>query len=297
MRVLNFGSLNIDYVYSVPHFVRPGETISASRLEVFCGGKGLNQSVALARAGATTFHAGRVGHEGEMLTDMLKFSGVNTDNVAVSDGPSGHAIIQVDETGENCIILNGGANQEMGVPFIESVTGGFTRGDICLLQNEINNIPLIMRSAHERGIDVAFNPSPMNEKVLNYPLECVTWFILNLVEGAEMTNEAQPENITKALLARFPQSRVVLTLGRGGVLYRDGSCCAKHGIYKVDAVDTTGAGDTFTGYFLAGAGQGLAIDETLRRASVAASIAVTRKGAAVSIPCIEEVLSAKLEPL
>jgi ribokinase len=297
MKVLNFGSLNIDYVYSVPHFVRPGETIRAAKLEVFCGGKGLNQSVALSRAGAEAFHAGRVGGEGGMLTDILKASGVDVSFIGLSGGPSGHAIIQVDESGENCIIINGGANIEMDEPFIDGVLGGFSKGDICLLQNEINNISYIMKSAHERGLEIAFNPSPMNELIPAYPMECVKWFILNEVEGRGITGETHPEAIADALLAHYPQSRVVLTLGRKGVFYKDAAATAKHGIYKVERVDTTGAGDTFTGYFLAGAAAGLDINETLRRASVASSLAVAKKGAAVSVPILAEVLAARLEPM
>ena len=294
MKILNFGSLNIDYVYSVEHFVKPGETISAKKLETFCGGKGLNQSVALARAGACAYHAGSVGKEGGMLIEQLKDAGADTGYVRIGDGPSGHAVIQVDNAGENCIIINGGANHTIGEEFIDRVMAGFEPGDICLTQNELNNVPCILRSAHRRGVKVAFNPSPFDRDILNYPLDCVSWFILNEVEGEGITGETEPEAIAQNLLSRYPQCRVVLTLGKEGVLYRDRDTAASHGIYKVKAVDTTGAGDTFTGYFLAGISQGLELEEILTRASVASSLAVSKKGAASSIPRLDEVLASHL---
>lgn len=106
MRVVNFGSLNIDYVYRVDHFVQPGETMSAQSLQIQCGGKGLNQSVALARAGVETWHAGLIGPEGHFLKETLDRAGVHTRFVEESAGSTGHAIIQVDSTGQNSILLH-----------------------------------------------------------------------------------------------------------------------------------------------------------------------------------------------
>ena len=118
MRVVNFGSLNIDYVYRVDHFVRPGETMSAKSLQVQCGGKGLNQSVALARAGVETWHAGLIGPEGRFLKETLDRAGVHTRFVEETAGSTGHAIIQVDSTGQNSILLHDGANGRLTPEFV-----------------------------------------------------------------------------------------------------------------------------------------------------------------------------------
>lgn len=295
MKILNFGSLNIDYVYSVDHFVRPGETLSSDKLELFCGGKGLNQSIAIALAGAPVFHAGKIGKEGGMLTDALKKSGVDIKNVETSEKMTGHAIIQVDKSGQNCILLHGGANTDMDKDFIDKVLKGFEPGDILISQNEQNNIPYLLKKAHEKGLVIAYNPSPIDNKIMSYPLEYIKYFILNEIEGNALTGETDPEKIADELLQKYPDSAVVLTLGKHGVFYKDKNESVRHGTYKVKRADTTAAGDTFTGFFLAGIYKGLDTKEILRRASVASSIAVSRKGASPSIPTLEEVLCANLE--
>jgi len=294
MKILNFGSLNIDYVYSVEHFVRPGETIKALNREVFCGGKGLNQSVALARASAEVYHAGRIGDEGKMLKDLLEDSGVKTEYIRIS-GATGHAIIQVDSFGENCIIINGGANREIDKPFINKVLKNFEKGDMLLLQNEINNIPYIMEAAYERGLQIAINPSPITEELLKYPFELVKWFIINRNEGELLTGESEPQKIADSLLSRYNNSAVILTLGSEGAVYIDGQQHLLQPSYKVKVVDTTGAGDTFAGYFLSGIAQGLSEKAAMLQASKAAAIAVTKKGAAISIPTLGEVLRATFD--
>lgn len=289
MRILNFGSLNMDYVYSVEHFVCPGETISSTKLEIFCGGKGLNQSIALARAGVQVSHAGKIGKDGEILTNCLEKEGVDISLIRQSDCPSGHAIIQVDQTGQNCILLYGGANQTVEANEVDAVLSEFRKGDILLLQNEINCMEYIMKKAYEKGMRIALNPSPMNSKIKSYSLEYVTWFILNEIEGTEITGEKEPEAIAGKLLARYPAASVVLTLGKRGVMYKDSHVTFKHGIYNVPVVDTTAAGDTFTGYFLACVTEGLPVDEVLKKASIASSIAVSRMGASDSVPRRREV--------
>lgn len=236
--------------------------------------------------------------DGETLTGVLRSAGVNTDFITADEGVSGHAIIQVDSSGQNCIIINGGANDRIRESFVSEVLDHFGDGDILLLQNDICSIPSIMKKAYSRGMSIAFNPSPLNEQIAACPLETVRWFILNQVEGEGLTGETKAESIAEKLLKRFPGCAVVLTLGHNGVLYRDSSGISyRHGIYRVKRVDTTGAGDTFTGYFLACVAAGLDAPEILRRASVASSLAVSRMGAAASIPTLREVLAAKLEPV
>ena len=130
MRIINFGSLNIDKVYQVEQFVRPGQTITAKDYAVAAGGKGLNQSVALARAGAAVWHAGKLGADGAMLRDRLAENGVELSCLMVGDCPTGHAIIQVDRSGQNCIILYGGTNRQITQDYADEVLSHFAAGDV-----------------------------------------------------------------------------------------------------------------------------------------------------------------------
>ena len=290
MKVLNFGSLNIDYVYGVDHFVRAGETISSNGLQLFCGGKGLNQSVAFARSGAETYHAGAVGKDGGILLDMLKSAGANTDLVRVrEDAASGHAIIQVSKTGENCILLHGGANQTMDDAFVDEVLSHFGAGDLLMLQNEINNLDHIIRKAKARDMFVVLNPSPFDEKILALDLSLLDAIIVNETEGAGLSGKTEPDEILSELLARYPQMKIVLTLGKHGATYADADLRAFCDIIKMPVKDTTAAGDTFTGYFFSMLMRGEAPDKALRIATAASAVTVSRMGAAPSIPTMDEV--------
>lgn len=290
MKILNFGSLNIDHVYHVDHFVKPGETIPARSFELFPGGKGLNQSVALAKAGAAVYHAGKLGHDGGMLKEILEKSGVNTDYLESTDEVSGHAIIQVSNTGENSIIIYGGSNRTITGEYVDRVLGDFGPDDMVLMQNEINCIDYIARKCYEKGMKIAFNPSPLDEGLLKtFPFELVTLFLVNEIEGHGLTGKSEPDEILDAFMEKYPDSAVVLTLGSRGAVYRDRHTTYCHGTYEVKVVDTTAAGDTFTGYFLSSLSSGLGIPECLKRASAASSLAVSRKGASSSIPTPVEV--------
>lgn len=296
MKILNFGSMNIDFVYSVHHIVAPGETIPSQKLEMHAGGKGLNQSVALARAGAPVFHAGCMGEDGNFLLDICKESGVDTRFVRVSDTErTGNAIIQVASNGQNSIVLFPGANRQMTEPFIEEVLAYFEPGDLVLLQNEINLVDVIMKRAHEKGMRVVLNPSPFNDSLLSCPLEDVGIFMLNEVEGAQLTGEEEPARVLAGLHKRFPKALVVLTLGGDGVMCQDGEEVYTHGVFDVNAVDTTAAGDTFTGFFLAAILRGETVPEALRQASTASALAVSVEGATNSIPRLQEVIQADLK--
>lgn len=292
MKILNIGSLNIDKVYTMDHFVTAGETLASRNMETFPGGKGLNQAVALARAGAEVYAAGAIGPDGQFLVDILRQSGANVDCVRLlPEADSGHAIIQVIPSGQNCIITAPGANGMLSEAYIDETLSHFGPGDLMLVQNETNNIPYMMKKAKERGLQIAINASPINEALFTYPLELVDYFIINEIEGQAIagTQETDYEKILEALLKKFPQTAVVLTLGGEGVLYGKGADRARHGIFKVTAVDTTAAGDTFCGYFLASLAKGLEPREALRFSSAASAITVSGKGAAVSIPTWEQV--------
>lgn len=284
MRILNFGSLNIDYIYRVDHIAGPGETLAATSRQVFCGGKGLNQSIALAKAGAEVFHAGCIGEEGAFLQSALEEAGVDCRYVKTVQSASGHAMIQVEESGQNSILLFGGANQAITEDLINEVLAGFKAGDILLLQNEINMMGDIVEQAYARGMKIALNPSPFNDRLKDVDLHKISILLLNEIEGAQITGERDPEEILQKLVDLYPQAEVVLTLGEAGVVYAHGAERCHQPAYAVTPVDTTGAGDTFTGYFLAALMEGRETAACLDLAAKAAAIAVTRSGAAPSIP-------------
>lgn len=292
MKVINFGSLNLDYVYMVPHFVRPGETLAARELNLYVGGKGLNQSIALSRAGASVWHAGLIGHDGQELKNALTQEGVDTRYVHTVDGPSGHAIIQVTPYGENSILILGGANQKFTPWYVDEVLKQAEPGDYILLQNEINDLPRIMTQAKARGLKVVFNAAPCSIQVNDFPLEAVDLFIINQIEGQTLTGQQSPDAILAAMQHRFSRAATVLTLGEKGACYLDATQQFSAPAPMVTPKDTTGAGDTFTGYFLASLIEGMSIEESLALACQAASICVTRLGAAVSIPKRAEVYAA-----
>jgi ribokinase len=283
-RILNFGSLNIDHVYGVDHFARPGETLCSADYRVFAGGKGNNQSVALARAGAHVWHAGKVGREGAWLRDRLRAAGVHTAGIEVGDTPTGHAIIQVNRQGQNSIVLFGGANRTITAADAARRLEGFSAGDWLLLQNEISGMPAILRMGARCGMKIFFNPAPMDPKVFRYPLRLVTCFCLNETEAEALTGERRPPRVLTVMRRRFPRAAVVLTLGAKGALYGDAQRTVHAPSVRVRAVDTTAAGDTFIGYFLAFLAQGKPVEICLRIANRAAAVCVTRPGAAESIP-------------
>lgn len=290
MKVLNFGSLNLDFVYQVDHMVSPGETLASLQMQTFCGGKGLNQSIALAKAGAEVYHAGCIGEDGRLLVEALEKEGVRTDYVKTLEGKTGHAIIQVDRGGQNCILLYGGANRAQTEEYVDQVLAGFDAGDMILLQNEINLLGYIIDRAYDRGMTIVLNPSPFDENLSGCDLSKVSVFLINEVEGSQITGEKDPERILEKLAETYPGTHVVLTLGSEGSVYQADGCRIRQNIYHVETVDTTAAGDTFTGYFVASLLEGLDVAECMDLAAKASALSVTRQGASPSIPRRQEVL-------
>ncbi len=286
-RLLCFGSLNIDYTYAVKDFVSSGETIKSSGLQRNIGGKGLNQSVACAKAGGTVYHAGKIGQDGLFLKDYLDKNGVNTELLNVGDTPTGHAIIQVNEKGGNCIIIHGGANVEITEEYVDRVIAEFGAEDVILLQNEINNLAYIVKSAKAKGMTVVLNPSPVEG--LELPFEMVDWFILNEHEAEALFGEKDVDRAIEKMREVYPGAKFVMTLGAEGSVYIDAEQVIKTPAVRVRAVDTTAAGDTFTGYFLNAIMNGKCPQDAMLIASKASSITVSRNGAAESIPLYTEV--------
>lgn len=292
MKVLNIGSINMDLVFNVPHITVPGETITSFNMTKSAGGKGANQSVALAKAGVDVYHAGTIGQDGFWLRDLLSSYGVNTQLISVYDGPTGQAFIQLSEQGQNSIVLFPGGNHHIGHAEIDKAFVGFGKGDILLLQNEILNIPYIMEKAHSLGLEIWFNPAPMSDEVFSYPLSLLSMIVVNEIEGAMLANlpvSSRYSDILEALVTKYPECEIILTVGKDGALYGFKDVRAHEPILDYPVVDTTGAGDTFIGYFLASRIKGYSTKACLANACKASSIKVSRSGAMGAMPLAHEV--------
>ncbi|MDY2970847.1 MAG: ribokinase [Butyricicoccus pullicaecorum] len=291
MKVLNIGSMNLDHVYTVDHIVEPGETQSSTQLQLFLGGKGMNQSVALAKAGVEVYQGGMIGEDGGVFLDACLEYGIHADYIRTVDARTGHAIIQIDKNAQNCILLYGGANQALTEAYVDEVISQFDKGNILLLQNEVNLMPYIVDRGYAQGMKIVLNPSPFDDKLKAVDMTKISLFLLNEIEGYQLTGCREPDAIIDSIRERFPHAAVVLTLGSDGAVYADQSCKHFQPIFPVKAVDTTAAGDTFTGYFIAGLAQGMEIPDILRMSAKASSIAVSRAGAVPSIPYRDEVIA------
>lgn len=291
VKILNFGSINIDHIYRVAHFVRPGETLASNRLDTVLGGKGANQSVAIARAGGQVRHIGRACRSDHWVFTYLEACGVDIANVERVDEPSGHAIIQVDQHGENAIVLHGGANQNFQYDILEQAISGCNAGDYLLAQNETNALTDAVSLALDKGMKVVLNPAPMTDSIRALPLGRLDTLIVNQGEAQVLCDQQELDDIIAALSVRLPNTRVVITLGcNGAALIANGSVLKVPAV-SAKVVDTTAAGDTFVGYLLAGLVAGLSDLEALKRACVAGALTVESLGAIPSIPTLDQLTS------
>lgn len=283
MTIWNLGSINADHVYAVPHIPAPGETLAATTLSRGLGGKGANMSVAAARAGAVVHHLGAVGPDGGWMIERLAGYGVGIDHVARLDTPSGHAIITVDAAAENAIVIFPGANREIPEATVRQALNKAKPGDIFLAQNETGLQVEAATLARDAGLRVAYAAAPFDAEAVRAVLPHLDFLILNEVEARQLRDAAgQPPEA-------LPVSDLVVTLGARGCDWYDAAGHCRHfDAPKVTPVDTTGAGDTFTGYLLAGLDQGLDMAAAITRAGRAAALKVTRAGAADVIPTLQE---------
>ena len=302
-KLVNVGSLCIDFVYAVPSLVNAGETVASVDRQVFAGGKGLNQSLAAARAGALVAHYGAVGDDGDMLLAQLRSDNVDVNGVLQLAGPSGHAVIQVDTSGQNAIVISGGSNRQIPTSLVEQAIGTLGRGgsggesggengeDWLLLQNEINDVDAIMRLAAEQKLKIAFNVAPPDERIHAYPIELLSLLVVNEPEAMALAGLQESEAAFNKLVSDYPQTSVVLTKGKDGLLCCDANTgtVLRLGSFEVSAVDETAAGDAFVGYLMAGLVAGETLLDALPKASAAGALAVTCEGAAPSIPSSEAV--------
>lgn len=282
-KIICLGSLNLDYVYELPHQLEIGETVTSLSYRVGYGGKGGNQSIAAAKAGAQVLHAGQIGPDGKMLRQNLEDSGVDTSLLEIGETATGHAIVLINPQGDNSIVLYPGANRNLTEKYIAEVMGHGSQGDILLLQNETNQLSTAMQLAHHAGMKIAFNFAPYVQDD-SLPLELVDYLFLNEIEGKGLSGTDEPERMIAILSERYPQTTVIVTAGVNGA-YASGIHVPSP---KVKVVDTTAAGDTFIGYFLNATLQGKKLQHALETACLAASICVGRPGTASSIPWANE---------
>ena len=288
-RILNFGSINIDHVYGVSCVVRDGETLAANSYQMFAGGKGANQSVALAQAGACVYHAGKIGGDDNWLLDKLTEFGVDMTHTLVGNAPTGHAVIQVDLTGRNAIVIFGGANRQIDREHMERSLSHFSRGDLLLLQNEINGVSHLIEAGHSQELTVCFNPAPYDPAVQQYPLDMVDMLFVNETEASGLVGPQDPTQQLDQLAQLLPKTTILLTLGKQGAMYKSPTAQLFVAAPRVQPVDTTAAGDCFIGYYLASYAAGQPPDRCLHQAVQAAGICVTRSGAMDAIPTRDEV--------
>lgn len=293
MKILNFGSINIDIFFRVEHIVRPGETISSESIEKRAGGKGLNQSVALAKVSDSVYHAGSIGTDGNFLIEEMENFGVDTSLLKKSDKLTGNAIIQVDDKGENSIVLYKGANFDNSESYVDEVLSHFEKDDILVLQNEINCMPYIINKAYEKGLKIVLNPSPITDEIEKIDLDKIDLLLVNETEAKALAKVSDAKEAVNYFRDNFPSLKVVETFGKNGSMYFDKDNLINQDSFKVDAVDTTGAGDTFTGYFVTYFYKGEKITKCLEVATKASALSVTKKGASISIPSHEAVLKFK----
>ncbi len=291
-KILNYGSLNIDKTFSLDHIVKPGETISSFSYEENAGGKGCNQAGALAKAGCDVYMAGKIGFDGKFLLNLLKNFNVNIENINKEGSTTGQAIIQVSKDGQNSIILSPGANFENSKEEIDLVLKNFSKGDFLILQNEINNIEYLINKGYEKGLTICFNPSPFTNEILKLPLKKISYFFVNEIEAAQITQNKCNNNfetILDAICKKFLTSHIVMTMGKAGSYYSYKEKTYHQPIIDSPVVDTTAAGDTFMGYFIASLIFNYNEKEALYYATKASSITVSKKGALTSIPLKKDI--------
>ena len=289
MTIWNLGSINADMIYDVPHLPGPGETLSANRLDRFLGGKGANMSVAAARAGAQVAHVGAVGPDGRWARDRLTEYGVDTRLIANVEVPTGHAIIAVDAQGENNIILFQGANHAITQDQLGQALSSAVQGDLLVMQNETNLQVEAARMGHELGLTVCYAAAPFQTKAVQAVLPYLDFLILNEVEAEQLRQTTGHE------VSDLDVRHVIVTLGSKGARYYQPGEVSDFAAHRVQAVDTTGAGDTFTGYVLAGMDRGMPMAQAITQANRAAGLMVTRHGTADVIPDLKEVRAARFD--
>ncbi|WP_226782498.1 ribokinase [Oceaniglobus trochenteri] len=288
MPLHNLGSINIDLVYRVPHITAPGETLVSRGLERGLGGKGANTSIALAQSGAAVLHYGAIGPDGGWTLDELGDRGVDCTHVQRLDTPTGQAVIQVSDDGENAITLLKGANWEFSAEIAETIIANAAPGDWLVIQNETAHVPEVAARAKAAGLSVAYAAAPFDAEATRAVLPHITLLALNEIEAGQL------EQALGQSLDSLDLEMVLVTRGAEGASLkpRAGEAILQPAARAERVVDTTAAGDTFLGFFLGRLSLGDPLDEALGMASAASAITVARPGAGGSIPSLDEVRAA-----
>jgi ribokinase len=283
--IWNLGSINLDNVYTLAHLPGPGETLAATSFHQGLGGKGANMSVAAARAAARVMHVGAVGNDGIWARDRLLEYGVDTQYIHVTRATTGHANINVDATGENNIVLFPGANDEVTEQMIGAALTEASTGNWLLMQNETCGQVYAAQTAKTLGLNVAYSAAPFDADAVSAVMEYLDLLILNEVEAAQLVDALD------CPLSDLPVADVVVTLGSDGCKWvsKANDNIEKYPAYLVKAVDTTGAGDTFTGYLIAGLDRGLSMADAIDLATQAGALMVMRHGTADVIPDLKDI--------
>ncbi|WP_296425315.1 ribokinase [Yoonia sp.] len=283
MALWNLGSINADVVYAVPHIPAPGETLSSMNRQMFLGGKGANMSVAAARAAAHVNHIGAVGPDGRWAVDRLLEYGVDTRHITTVATETAQAIIMVDPQGENAIVLHPGANAEIPQTTLQTAMAEAQTGDWLVIQNETNLQRTAAALGKKMGLRVAYAAAPFDADRVLAVLPYLDFLILNAVEAAQL------QTATGQTPADLPVRDVIVTLGADGADWYGADGKQHFDAINVAPVDTTGAGDTFTGYVLAGLDRGMPMAQAINLATKAAALMVMRHGTADVIPDLSEV--------
>lgn len=290
MTVFNLGSINADLFYRVPHLLAPGETLASTKHSRGLGGKGANMSVAIARAAARAVHIGAVGSDGRWAVERLLEYGVDTRSIVELDTVTGHAVIMVDDQGENAILIHPGANRALTETHIASALGAASEEDFFLFQNETSGQVEGATLASAKGMRVVYAAAPFDAKAVEAVLPMLDILVVNAVEAQQLTDELG------VALADLPVRDVIVTLGGDGCRWinTDEGTEQTFPAIPVTAVDTTGAGDTFTGFLVAALDRGLPMEQAISLGQQAGAIMVTRHGTADVIPDLKDIQDARL---
>ena len=290
MAVFNLGSINADLFYQVPHLLAPGETLASTQHSRGLGGKGANMSVAIARAAARAVHIGAVGADGRWAVERLLEYGVDTRNIVELDVPTGHAVIMVDDHGENAILLFPGANRALTETHIASALMAATEADTFVFQNETSAQIEGATLASAKGMRVVYAAAPFDAQAVEAVLPMLDILVMNAVEAQQLTDALG------MTLGALPVRDVIVTLGGEGCRWinTDAGTDQMFPAIPVTPVDTTGAGDTFTGFLVAGLDRGLPMEQAISLGQQAGAIMVTRHGTADVIPDLKDIQDARL---
>ncbi len=285
MTVFCFGSINIDNFYDVDHLPKPGETLASNDHRVGLGGKGANQSIAAALAGATVHHIGAVGAEGAWCVDRLRDMGVDTSHIVTTTAATGHANICVDASGENMIVLFAGANVQMTDVQVANALKDADANDTLILQNETVLTLEAATRARKQGLFVVYSAAPFDASRAAQMLPVTDLLVVNEIEAKQLSDALG------VATDQIDVANLLITKGAQGAVWRVGATGEEIGVpaFKVDPVDTTGAGDCFIGYVAAGLDQGVEIRDAMRLGAAASAIQVTRHGTADAMPDRAEV--------